>query len=169
MNIGQLNSVQEIISQVKAVNRAVKIAGTWGSFARLLALHIHEQLKKPILYISPYLDEADNVVDDLIAFGGKNIETLPGWAGEEFVDSTHSASSGQAGSPQVDAADEIRSARARLVLKIAGEKPPAQVRGLNTNHGIISTSIQALMQPVPRPEKLLEKGLFLEVGRPIEM
>ena len=162
MNIGQLKSVQEIISQLSAAdsNRAVKIAGTWGSFARLLALHIHEQLKKPILYISPYLDEADNVVDDLIAFNGKNIETLPGWAGEEFVETT--------GLPQVDAADEISAARARLVLKIASDREPRQGIG-GANHGIISTSIQALMQPVPRPERLLEKGLLLEVGRQIEM
>ncbi|MCX5632341.1 MAG: transcription-repair coupling factor [Phycisphaerae bacterium] len=189
MNIGQLKSVQEIISQLKTVNRAVKIAGTWGSFARLLALHIHEQLKKPILYISPYLDEADNVVDDLIAFhpssvyskastpveasvldkvaadkkadyggqvGGKTIETLPGWAGEEFVETS----------------DEISSARARLVLGLApaqkggGIRPP---QAAAAKCAIISTSIQALMQPVPRPEKLLEKGLLLEVGKQIEM
>ncbi|MGB8226044.1 MAG: transcription-repair coupling factor [Sedimentisphaerales bacterium] len=167
MNIGQLNSVQEIISQLKADNRAVnphtkkfgegvKIAGTWGSFARLLALHIHEELKKPILYISPYLDEADNVVDDLIAFEGKNIEILPGWAGEEFVETS----------------DEISSARARLVLGLApaqnggGIRPP---QAAAAKYGIISTSIQAIMQPVPVPEKLLEKGLFLEVGRQIEM
>ena len=104
MNIGKLNSVQEIISQLKTDNnRSVKIAGTWGSFAPLLALHIHQQLEKPILYISPHLDDADNVVDDLIAFGGKNIETLPGWAGEELIDAT----------------DEISSTRARLVLKLA--------------------------------------------------
>ena len=150
MNIGQVKEVQKAISQLKAAdNRAVKIAGTWGSFARLLALHISEQLKKPILYISPHLDEADNVVDDLIAFEGKNIETLPGWAGEEFVETN----------------DEISSARARLVLKTA-TNPRPQGSGLT---GIISTSIQALMQPVPRPEKLLEKGLLLEVGRDIEM
>jgi transcription-repair coupling factor (superfamily II helicase) len=155
LNIGQLNSVQEIISQLKAAdsNRAVKIAGTWGSFAPLLAIHIHQQLKKPILYISPHLDDADNVVDDLLAFEGKNIETLPGRAGEELIDAT----------------DEISAARARLVLKIASEQPPPQGWGLNDKHGIISTSIQALMQPVPRPGRLLEKGLALGVGKTVEM
>jgi len=158
VNIGQLKEVQEIISQLKADdNRAVKIAGTWGSFARLLALHLSEQLKKPILYISPHLDDADNVVDDLIAFGGKTIETLPGWAGEEFIETS----------------DEISAARARLVLKInsaIGSKTlDSRFRGNDNAQGIISTSIQALMQPVPKPESLLEKGLLLEIGKQIEM
>jgi transcription-repair coupling factor (superfamily II helicase) len=144
LDIGQLKNVQEIISRLKtADNRPVKVAGTWGSFAPLLALHIHEQLKKPILYISPHLDDADNVVDDLIAFEGKNIETLPGWAGEEFVDT----------------ADETGSARARLVLKLFDKK----------SGGIISASTQSLMQPVPKPQKLLEKGLLLATGKQLEM
>ncbi len=148
MNIGKLNSVQEIISQLKTDNnRAVKIAGTWGSFAPLLALHIHQQLEKPILYISPHLDDADNVVDDLIAFKGKNIEILPGWAGEELIDAT----------------DEISSTRARLVLKLASSAGSGQYPE------IISASIQAIMQPLPKPSKLFEKGLVLETGKTIEM
>ncbi len=163
MNIGRDRKVTEIISRLKtADNRAVKIAGTWGSFAPLLALHIQEQLKKPILYISPHLDDSDNVVDDLIAFEGKNIEALPGRAGEELIDAT----------------DEISSARARLVLKLASNSANQKrfLRSVPINRdsgrndiGIISTSIQALMQPVPRPEKLLEKGLVLETGKTIEM
>jgi transcription-repair coupling factor (superfamily II helicase) len=183
MNIGQDKNVQQIVSQLKSadVNRPVKAAGTWGSFAPLLALHIHEQLKKPILYISPHLDDADNVVDDLIAFHpssvsskastpveasvldkvaadkkadyggqvcGKNIETLLGWAGEEFIDAT----------------DEIGSTRARLVLKLAAAKG-----GKQQYPDIISASIQALMQPVPKPEKLFEKGLLLQTGKTIQM
>lgn len=145
MDIGQDKTVQAIVSQLKSgsKNRPVKVAGTWGSFAPLLALHIHEQLKKPILYISPHLDDADNIVDDLIAFGGKNVETLPGWAGEELIDAT----------------DEISSTRARLVLKLFDRK----------SSGIISASIQSLMQPVPRPQKLFEKGLLLQTGKTIEM
>ena len=143
MNIGKLNSVQQLISQLAADNRVVKIAGTWGSFAPLLAVHIHRQTKKPILYISSHLDSADNVVDDLIAFGEKNIDVLPGWAGEEIIDAT----------------DETASARARLVLKISS----------NNQTGIISASILSLMQPVPKPDNLLEKGLALQKGQTIEM
>ncbi|OHB50060.1 MAG: transcription-repair coupling factor [Planctomycetes bacterium GWF2_41_51] len=126
-----------------ADNRVVKIAGTWGSFAPLLALHIHQQTGRPLLYISRHLDDADNAVDDLITFGSKNVETLPGWAGEEIIDAT----------------DETASARARLVLKIVSEQQP----------GIISASIQALIQPVPKPGELLERGLSLVKGRTIEM
>lgn len=147
MDISRYRTAAEIISQLKAADRAVKIAGTWGSFAPLLALHIKEQLKKPILYISPHLDDADNVVDDLIAFGGKNIETLAGWAGEEAIDAT----------------DEIGSARARLVLKLFLNEDNSQYPD------IISASIQSLMQPAARPQKLLEKGLPLAAGEQFEM
>jgi transcription-repair coupling factor (superfamily II helicase) len=139
-----LKNAHEIISQLNAARTGVvKIAGTWGSFAPLLALHIHQQTNKPILYISRHLDDADNVVDDIIAFGGKNIETLPGWAGEEIIDAT----------------EETSSARARLVLKIVSENQA----------GMISTSIQAMMEPVPRPDKLLEKGLTLVKGQVVDM
>jgi len=144
VDLGQLKNVEQIISALKSPdNRQVKIAGTWGSFAPLLALHIHRQLAKPILYISKHLDDADNVVDDIIAFEGKNIDVLPGWAGEELIDAT----------------DETASARARLVLKITADSQPA----------IISASIQSLMEPVPKPDKLLEEGLALGRGKTIEM
>ena len=148
MNLGCDRIVTEIVSQLKSAGTgAVKVAGTWGSFAPVLAINIQRQLGKPILYISPHLDDADNAADDLSTFGGKNIEVLPGWAGEEFI----------------DASDEIASARARLGLKlsanIASEKYPQ----------IISTSIQALMQPIQKPDSLLKKGLCLEAGRNISM
>jgi transcription-repair coupling factor (superfamily II helicase) len=150
----KLNNAQEIISQLNADNRVVKIAGTWGSFAPLLALHIYQKTDKPILYISKHLDDADNAVDDIIAFGGKDVETLPGWAGEEIIDAT----------------DETASARARLVLKIvANYKPRHSDGGAKQTCGIISTSIQALMEPVPRPDKLLERGLVLERGKTFDM
>jgi len=175
MNLGSNEIVRDIISRIKAAdNRAVKIAGTWGSFAPLLALHIQQQLKNPILYISPHLDDSDDVVDDLMAFGYRDVEVLPGRAGEELIDAT----------------DEISSARARLVLKLASNsawakahptKMDSRFRGNDSgrendsgcendnNKGIISTSIQALMQPVPRPEKLIEKGLVLQKGQTVEM
>ncbi len=172
MYLENLKNVQEIISQLNSAETGVvKIAGTWGSFAPLLALHIHKQTNKPILYISRHLDDADNVVDDIIAVGGKNIETLPGWAGEEIIDAT----------------DETSAARARLVLKIVSnsatesksetnpnsqnsnvqKRTPMVNRG--ANRGIISTSIQALMEPVPKPNKLLEKGLMLGKGQVVDM
>ncbi len=146
MNLDLDRIVRDIVSQLKTAgcHRPVKVAGTWGSFAPLLALNIHKQLKKPILYISPHLDDTDNVIDDLITFGGKNIETLPGWAGEEFIDT----------------ADETSSARARLVLKLSAKQQYPD---------IISASIQSLMQPAPKPEKLLEKGLLLQTGKQVEM
>jgi len=151
MNLEQLKAVQQIISQLQSAgNRPVEVAGTWGSFAPVLAAHLHNHLKKPILYISSHLDDADNIADDISVFADKNIETLPGWAGEEFI----------------DASDEISSIRSRLVLKISANK--------NTPHTpqypqIITTSIQALMQPVQKPEGLIKQGLSLAVNSEVSM
>ncbi|MBN1786766.1 MAG: transcription-repair coupling factor [Sedimentisphaerales bacterium] len=148
MYLCQNKSAEEVISGLKAAdNRAVKVSGTWGSFAPLLAMHIKEQLKRPILYISPHLDDADNVVDDLVGFGCRNVETLLGWAGEEFIDTT----------------DETAAARARLVLKLFANK------GKDGYPDIISASVQSLMQSVPKPEGLFEKGLSLKTGETVSM
>ena len=38
--------VTELISRLKNGDRAVKVEGTWGSFARLLAVHISKVLKR---------------------------------------------------------------------------------------------------------------------------
>ena len=55
----------------------VKVEGTWGSFARLLAAHISRATSRPILYICPHIDDADKAADDLRTFGAQKVETLP--------------------------------------------------------------------------------------------
>ena len=97
---------------------AVEVEGTWGSFARLLAVHIFEKLGRPILYVCPHIDDADKAADDLHTWLGhpgqdsilksragcpchaERVEALAAWEGEEDL---------------ADATDEIRTERLKLV------------------------------------------------------
>jgi len=146
MNLGRDKIVAEIISRLKTAipgEGAVKVEGTWGSFARLLAAYISEKLGRPILYICPHIDDADKTDDDMHAFGGKIIETLGAWEGEEDL---------------ADATDEIRAERLKLVSRISH---------LTSRSGgsklVIPASIQALCQPIPKPHALQESCLKLQV------
>ncbi|GAG53841.1 unnamed protein product, partial [marine sediment metagenome] len=141
--------------------QAVKVEGTWGSFARLLAAYISDKLKKPILYICPHIDDADKTADDLHTFGAERIEPLPAWEGEEDL---------------ADATDEIRAERLRVVLKLLSQRD-SRFRGNDikkygmTDRGrdkfIIPASIQALCQPIPKPQAVQESSLCLQINKTI--
>jgi transcription-repair coupling factor (superfamily II helicase) len=142
-------TVSQIISRLKTApasslsedksGGAVKVEGTWGSFARLLAVYISKEIGRPILYVSPHIDDADNTADDLQTFGAEGVETFPAWEGQEDL---------------ADATDEIRAERLRIVLKLLSG---------NSNF-IISTSVQAICQPIPKPDAISAGYLQLDVG-----
>jgi len=145
MDLGRDKTVSEIISRLETVKSSegvVKVEGTWGSFAPLLACYISQKVRRPILYISPHIDDADKAVDDLHTFGGKNVELLPAWEGEEEL---------------ADATDEIRAERLKLVARIS-----SLVSRSFSGRPIISTSIQALCQPIPKPEVIEASSLQLQ-------
>jgi len=146
MNLGRDKIVAEIISRLKTAKPgegAVRVEGTWGSFAHLLAAYISEKLGRPILYICPHIDDADKADDDMHAFGGKIIETLGAWEGEEDL---------------ADATDEIRAERLKLVSRISHLTSRS-----DGNKLVIPASIQALCQPIPKPHALQESCLKLQV------
>jgi transcription-repair coupling factor (superfamily II helicase) len=144
VNIGGDKIVSEIVARLVAVEQGgvVSAEGTWGSFAPLLAAYILKKLRRPVLYIRPHIDDADKATDDLSAFGAKNVTALPAWEGEEEL---------------ADATDEIRAERAKLVSRIA--YCVSREEGLNS---IITTSVQALQQPVPSVETLRQSSLQLK-------
>ena len=148
MELGRDRTVREIISRLETARDkegAVRVAGTWGSFARLLAALISDRLGRPILYVCPHIDDADNAADDLHTFGAKSIEALPAWEGEEEL---------------ADATDEIRAERLKLVSRISR---------LGKSKIIISTPVQALCQPIPKPQALEKSSLRLETDKTIPL
>ncbi|UCF00366.1 MAG: transcription-repair coupling factor [Planctomycetota bacterium] len=147
MELGRDKTVLEIISRLEAARGegVVRVAGTWGSYARLLTAYISEKINRPILYICPHIDDADNATDDLHSFGSQRIEPLPAWEGEEAI---------------ADATDEIRAERLKLVSHISYPV----FDGGNANF-IIPASVQALCQPIPRPEALEKSRLCLQTEK----
>ncbi|MBW8042227.1 MAG: transcription-repair coupling factor [Planctomycetes bacterium] len=146
MNLGRDKIVAKLISRLKATRDGkgvVKVEGTWGSFAHLLAAYISEKLGRPILYICPHIDDADKAADDMHAFGSKRIDTLGAWEGEEDL---------------ADATDEIRAQRLKLVSRISHLASRS-----GGNKFVIPTSIQALCQPIPKPQVLQQSCLKLQV------
>jgi len=154
MDLGRDKTVSAIISRLetaKGNEGAVKVEGTWGSFAPLLACYISGRISRPILYISPHIDDADKAVDDLHTFGGEKVELLPAWEGEEDI---------------ADATDEIRAERLKLVSRISSVARPSWpcLHGLEARATkfIIPASIQALCQPIPKPEVIEQSCLQLQ-------
>jgi transcription-repair coupling factor (superfamily II helicase) len=137
MELGRDRTVQEIISRLEKTGStgAVKVEGTWGSFAPMLVACVSEKIGRPILYVRPHIDDADKAADDLQTFGGKKIEAFGAWEGEEDL---------------ADATDEIRAQRLMLVSR------------LNEGGFIVPASIQSLCQPIPKPEAIEAGSLGLE-------
>ncbi len=165
MDLSRDKAVAKIISRLKAAkdgDRAVKVEGSWGSFAPLLAAYASAQLQRPILYITPHIDDADNRADDLQTFAElvhgdeslsetrkivTQVETFPAWEAEGGLG---------------EASDETGIERLRIALALVGRKARGQTG--NGRELIISTSVQAICQPIPRVELLEGKSLGLEVG-----
>ncbi|MGD8785839.1 MAG: transcription-repair coupling factor [Phycisphaerales bacterium] len=146
MELGTDKIISEIISRLEATKEGrgvVKVEGTWGSFARLLTTYISGKIHRPILYICPHIDDADKAADDLYAFGGKRVDVFNAWEGEEDL---------------ADATDEIRAERLKIVSRlsdiISGE-----------SKFIVPASIQALCQPVPKPEAIEAGCLKLDTEK----
>ncbi len=126
----------------------VKADGTWGSYARLLGAYLHQTLKRPVVYISPHIDDADTAADDLQVFSGGLVATFPAWESQNG---------------SLDATDEIGAQRLRLALWLDRMRQSGQSEPF-----LLSTCIQALNQPVPRMEILRQEALELAVGQTIE-
>jgi len=148
MDLGCDKTVSKIISRLTGHDGGVvKVEGTWGSFARLLAVFISERLGRPILYVCPHIEDADKATDDLRTFGCGQVEALSAWEGEEEL---------------ADATDETRAERLKLVSRISHltSRP-------DEGKFIIPASVQALCQPVPKPEALDRSCLRLEVNKSV--
>jgi transcription-repair coupling factor (superfamily II helicase) len=114
----------------------------------MLVVHISKQLKRPILYVTPHIDDADDAYGDIEVFSSKPIENFPVWEGDRELS---------------DATDEVSSQRLRVALALASAKSKGSFSDL-----VITTSVQALNQPVPKPEMLEEGGLSIAVSQTIE-
>ncbi len=148
MDLSRDKVVSQAISRLTASERqVVKVEGTWGSFARLLAAYVSKTLKRPVLYLCPHIDDADRAFDDLKTFDVGRVELLPAWEGEEEL---------------ADATDETRAERLRVLSLITSDGE------VSNSSLVVSAPIQALCQPVPKPSALKSASLGLEVDATVD-
>ncbi|MHC4441907.1 MAG: transcription-repair coupling factor [Planctomycetota bacterium] len=120
--------------------------GLWGSFAPILTGALVAQLKRPLLYVTAHLEQADEVRDDLELFCGTTpellsaFETLPG---------------------EGSASDEIHAERIQLCALLQESQ--------NIENLTVVAPIQALMQAVPNPQAMQAELLSLAVGQQHEI
>jgi len=157
MDLGQDRTVKQIIARLENTASGVglvNVEGTWGSFARCLATFISKQISRPILYICPHIDDAEKVTDDVQTFGCDRVEPLSAWEGQEDL---------------ADATDEIRTQRLKLVSRISNHArlrlgaSPRQDSVRDGSDFFIPTSIQALCQPIPKPQAIEAGSLQLQI------
>jgi len=125
------------------------VVGLWGSFAPILAGLIAQSLRRPLLYITAHLDQADEARDDIETATGRSGELFAAW--ESLPD-------------EGPASNEIAAERLRLCALLRdyggvlpGPDGPAPA--------IVVAPIQGVMQPVLTPETLEANSLPITVGR----
>jgi len=183
-----VNEIAACLTERSPAQGPVNVSGTWGSFAPMLAAHLWNTLKRPVLYISPHIDDADTAADDLQVFAGLPIQTFPVWESpDEITDATNeilaqrlrlslwlSQQQNKSAAAQaarlrhpVDSADAVSDCVTHRVPPSGSSRSCASVQPASEPF-LISTCVQALNQPVTRPQLLTEQGLSLAVNQTME-
>ncbi|MCB9852407.1 MAG: transcription-repair coupling factor [Phycisphaerales bacterium] len=123
--------------------------GLWGSSAPTVTAAISRASRRPILLITPHIDQADHAFDDLETLRGGSIHGLPAWE----------ALPGESGGDT-----EIADARNHLCAELANQK-----RHTHDEPWIITAPIQALVQPVPTLNSLTANAIEFRVGADIDL
>ncbi len=137
----RLAALVQTVGESRGVTHAT---GLWGSSAALTAARVTDKLKRPMLFVTAHLEDADDARDDIEFFLGRDCEIFPAW---EALPGEGAASG------------EIDAERLRLCARLR-HRP----RNGDTGSLVIVTPIQALMQPVPTNEVVAANTLHLAVG-----
>ncbi len=139
--VGRLEShagFAEVVASLKAGHGAT-MGGVWGSSCALTAAALVQHAPGPLIVVAPHGDDLDDFCDDLALFSPVKPERFP---------------AREAGQREQLVYDEIYGERLRLLKCLASDEPPP----------LIVTSIQSLLQPVPRRETLARQTRHLRRG-----
>ena len=148
--IGPIESdplLSDLVRRVSASREGVVHAtGLWGSSAPVVAAAIARTNRRPLLYVTAHLEEADDARDDIELFLGRSGELLPAW---ESL-------------PGEGASDgEIEAERLRIASTLSRASAPVSN---NTPSALLVAPVQALLQPLPDRAALLRNTLQLSTG-----
>lgn len=73
--------IRRLVEAVRADTPPVAISGLWGSSAPILSQLVARDLKRPLLYITAHLEEADSVREDLESIFSQSVDLFPAWEG----------------------------------------------------------------------------------------
>ena len=140
--------LRRLISRVTQCSGGVtRVSGLWGSSAPMTASLVARATRRPLLYVTAHLDEADAVLDDLELFAEHPGQLLPAW------DLGPGAMNSDAGG------GEIHAERLRLCILL-------QDRAGDASEPLLMVApIQALMQAAPAPETLEHWRLGVSRGQ----
>ncbi len=124
--------------------RSGSIDGAWGSAGALAAAALGLRAPSTLLLVIAYPRDLDGWADDLATFTGQRPAIFPAWdslpSDEELL-------------------DEVAGQRLRLLRQLQSPNPPR----------FILTTMQALMQPVPDREQLVQSRRVIKTGEQLEM
>jgi len=124
--------------------QVVTCSGVWGGAAPFLAGTLARATGRPVLYVCPHLDDADDAADDIETLTGCATTSFPAWEADIATDHV---------------SDEIAAQRLRVCTLLS---QPAD--GRDEPVEVVIAPILALLQPVPSAETLRQARLPLKVG-----
>ena len=128
--------------------REASFDGVWGSSCALLAAAIAQDVPDPLVLVCPDQNSLDDLFDDLELFSPSQRTKFPAWESELGERIVH---------------DEIYGDRLRLLKQLS--RPTDAV----DRTGIIVTSIQSLLQPVPSRDSVAANSRWLRTGEEIDV
>ena len=128
-------------------NALVTVDGAWGSACALLAATLLEEQPPLLVVLCPHPREIDRFVDDLALFSDAETMVFPAWdspVGEdELLDETYG--------------DRLRTLKQLLQMQ-------EQQSSTRAVPAVVVTSIQSLLNPVPRCEQVVGNSRTIRVG-----
>ena len=131
----------EMLAALKNGHSAT-LDGAWGSAGPLAAAGLGLHAPRTLLIVLAHVGDVDDFRDDVATFAGVSPEVFPAW--DRLP-------------KEAGPGDEVFGRRLRVLKALAGDAPPR----------FVVTTMQALLQPVPRPEVLERASHAVRVGETV--
>ena len=147
--VGRLERQQgfaEVIASL-AGGHSGTLGGVWGSSCALIAASLARHAPGPLVVVCPRGEDLDDFAADLTLFSDVAVEKFPAWESNPRERMLY---------------DEIYGDRLRLLKRL--QSSGAQRVPSPSHEPLIVTSIQSLLQPVPRRETLRRRTRILRLN-----
>ncbi len=142
-------AIQSLCERLEGSNAPVAAIGLWGSAAPAATAAIARITRRPLLLVTPHIDQADHACDDIETLLDIRVSTLPAWE----------SLPGESGNDT-----ETADARNHLCAELA-----AGTLADADSPTIFVAPIQALVQPVPTTAALTSNAIEFRVGKEVEL